>query len=375
MTTIRSVTLHCTTNGSYKSYKVELVDAATGYLVNTQYGRIGGTQKSGTKTPQPVDLTKATKAFDKLVAEKKREGYEVYDSEGAPAATPAPTSAAASAALPERVDLPIMLLNPIDSQAAAALIADPAWGMETKFDGERRLICIEDGRAYGLNRRGVPINLSAEILSKIESGLGQFSGRTVIDGEDLGATYCAFDVLAFDGLDVTDRPLAERIMYRARLSERLPALRYASTAISSEAKRRMFDGACVGLEEGVVFKRLNAPYRNGRPNSGGDALKHKFVETASFKVVGTHPTKRSVRVALHDGTGNWSEVGNVTIPPNHEVPAAGDVVEVAYLYAFRGGSIYQPVYRGRRNDIGVEDCLLTQLKYVQDRAADLPQAA
>lgn len=375
MTAIRSVTLHCTTNGSYKSYKVELIETAAGYLVNTQHGRIGGPQKPGTKTPQPVDLSKATKAFDKLVAEKQRGGYEICDSAGAPAATPAPATAAASAALPERVDLPIMLLNPIDSQAAAALIADPAWGMETKFDGERRLICIEDGRAYGLNRRGVPIKLSAEILSKIESGLGQFSGRTVIDGEDLGATYCAFDVLAFDGLDITDKSFAERIAYRARLRERLPALCYASTAISSEAKRRMFDGACVALDEGVVFKRMDAPYRNGRPNSGGNALKHKFVETASFKVVGTHPTKRSIRVALHDGIGTWTEVGNVTIPPNHDVPAAGDVVEVAYLYAFRGGSIYQPVYRGRRDDIGIEDCLLAQLKYVQDRATDLPQAA
>jgi hypothetical protein len=47
------------------------------------------------------------------------------------------------------------------------------------------------------------------------------------------------------------------------------------------------------------------------------------------------------------GTG----VGSVTIPPSHTVPAAGSIVEVRYLYAYEGGSLYQPVYLGIRDDI------------------------
>jgi bifunctional non-homologous end joining protein LigD len=56
--------------------------------------------------------------------------------------------------------------------------------------------------------------------------------------------------------------------------------------------------------------------------------------------------------------------GNVTIPPNHEVPSKGEVVECQYLYAFReSGSIYQPVYLGTRSDIPAAECSTDQLKY------------
>jgi len=48
-------------------------------------------------------------------------------------------------------------------------------------------------------------------------------------------------------------------------------------------------------------------------------------------------------------------VGNVTIPSNHEVPQVGDIVEVRYLYYFRGGSLYQPVYLGKRSDLEKSD--------------------
>jgi bifunctional non-homologous end joining protein LigD len=46
------------------------------------------------------------------------------------------------------------------------------------------------------------------------------------------------------------------------------------------------------------------------------------------------------------------------------VPAPGEVVEVRYLYAFReSGSIYQPVYLGKRCDIPASECVTEQLKY------------
>jgi bifunctional non-homologous end joining protein LigD len=56
-------------------------------------------------------------------------------------------------------------------------------------------------------------------------------------------------------------------------------------------------------------------------------------------------------------------VGNVTIPPNHAVPAAGEIIEVEYLYAYHGGSLYQPVYRGKRTDLDLDACTTVQLKY------------
>ena len=39
------------------------------------------------------------------------------------------------------------------------------------------------------------------------------------------------------------------------------------------------------------------------------------------------------------------------------------VVEVRYLYAFPEGRLYQPVYLGRRDDVGAEACGREQLKF------------
>jgi bifunctional non-homologous end joining protein LigD len=39
-------------------------------------------------------------------------------------------------------------------------------------------------------------------------------------------------------------------------------------------------------------------------------------------------------------------------------------VECRYLYAFRkSGCIFQPVYRGERDDVPAEECTTSQLKY------------
>ena len=72
--------------------------------------------------------------------------------------------------------------------------------------------------------------------------------------------------------------------------------------------------------------------------------------------------QRSVSLTLLDSTMRIG-VGNVTIPPNQPLPEKGQVVEVRYLYAYEGGSLYQPTYLGVRTDLNDEDCSLGQLKY------------
>jgi bifunctional non-homologous end joining protein LigD len=60
-------------------------------------------------------------------------------------------------------------------------------------------------------------------------------------------------------------------------------------------------------------------------------------------------------------------VGNVTIPPNKDVPAVGSVIEVRYLYAYEGGSLYQPTYKGVRDDVDTEECRMNQLIYKKEQ--------
>ena len=67
--------------------------------------------------------------------------------------------------------------------------------------------------------------------------------------------------------------------------------------------------------------------------------------------------------------GDPVDVGNVSVPPNRPVPAPGAVVEVRYLYAYPGGSLYQPVYLGVRDDVTPAECGARQLKYKRDEAA------
>jgi len=46
--------------------------------------------------------------------------------------------------------------------------------------------------------------------------------------------------------------------------------------------------------------------------------------------------------------------------------AVDSIIEVRYLYAYKGGNLYQPTYLGVRDDISFEDCLISQLKYKKE---------
>ena len=75
---------------SDKVYEVDLVELVAGqYVVNFRFGRRGTGLKDGTKTPLPVDVTKARSIFQKLVDEKLAGGYQHQGATAAPATPPA----------------------------------------------------------------------------------------------------------------------------------------------------------------------------------------------------------------------------------------------------------------------------------------------
>ena len=183
----------------------------------------------------------------------------------------------------------------------------------------------------------------------------------------------AFDLLEWDGEDYRPKPYSRRLVQLSSLLLNRPTvthIEFVQTATDPANKERMFRHLQSERREGVVFKRLGAPYTPGRPNNGGNQLKHKFYATCSA-VVSRLNDKRSVELRLLNGKG-WVSVGNVTIPPNFKVPAVGDVVECRFLYAFReSNSLYQPVYLGPRQDIEQHECVLSQLKYKGTGEEDL----
>jgi bifunctional non-homologous end joining protein LigD len=218
----------------------------------------------------------------------------------------------------------------------------------------------DDQEIVGINRSGLIVDLPQPIVVAAQ----ELQVRNcLLDGEAVGNVYHAFDLLEEQGHDRRSSPYSTRLAEVVMLIDAVPedAMLYAQTAIGTAYKRKMLEMLKTGGKEGAVFKRADAPYTPGRPASGGAQLKLKFTATASCLVASRNGNRRSVALELIDGKSRVG-VGNVTIPVNQPIPLAGSVVEVRYLYAYDGGSLYQPVYLGLREDVEPSACLLTQLK-------------
>ncbi|MDB6116302.1 MAG: hypothetical protein JWO08_83, partial [Verrucomicrobiaceae bacterium] len=309
---MENITLYYRDGSSDKVYQASLQPKGDGYVVNFAYGRRGATLTTGTKTASPVTLDKPKSIYDKLVREKTAKGYTPGES-GAPYQH-SDKANEVSGVLPQ-------LLNPIGAADAVKLIQDHQWIMQEKFDGRRLLIRKTEAGIDGINRQGLIVALPPLIVQAVEALAGTF----ILDGEAMGDTFIAFDLLELNGWDQRFNPCLDRLFHLAELiGSDGPHLRTAETATSTVSKAAMIERLKAANKEGVVFKKHDALYIPGRPASGGNALKLKFYETASF-VVSQLNDKRSVCLALVDQETPIN-AGNVTIPPNHEVPLTGDIV-------------------------------------------------
>lgn len=211
-----------------------------------------------------------------------------------------------------------------------------------------------------INRRGLFIAIPTFISEAAQEIPVDF----LIDGEAVGDRLHAFDLLEFRGKDLRTLAYIDRLAYLVRWIDTSGGIAVVPTAIAPADKLALYLRLRQQNAEGIVFKDIHSAYVGGRPASGGSQLKHKFVETASFIVGAVHPKKRSVAVELLNGTGKPVPAGNVTIPPNRDIPEPGAIIEARYLYAFgESGSTYQPVYLGLRDDIDRSECTTSQLKF------------
>lgn len=347
-----SVSLFYKEGGSDKVYSASIEETSGGCLVNFQYGRRGSAMSTGSKTSKPVPYNEAKKVFDKLIREKTAKGYK-------------PDAAGAeylNASREERdTGLRPQLLNPIEEDECERLIKDADYWMQEKHDGRRCLIKKTGHEVIGTNRMGLSVGLPKTI---IDSALAVKEDFTV-DGELMGDFIIVFDLLEGSGMDKAN-------CYLSRLGrlEKLGTMfggdiRTAATAKTTAEKKSMFEQLKKANAEGVVFKRHDAIYKPGRPSTGGDQLKFKFYATASCIVAEGRSGKRSVALQLMDGIHGDKvvQVGNVTVPANQDIPKVGQIVEIRYLYAYPGGSLFQPTLLGVRDDVNTADCTVKQLKF------------
>ena len=345
------VALYYREGSSDKVYQAAIEPVGSQFVVNFAYGRRGTTLTTGTKTSSPVDYPAAKKIYTKLVSEKKAKGY----TEGENGTTYQHTDKRPSGILPQ-------LLNPVEEAEVELLLRDDNYCAQEKFDGKHLLVRKQDDDLEGINKKGFVVGLPQTVANELRSVAGSF----IPDGESIGDDYHAFDLLEYNGENLRVLP------YRIRLARLIDLLlltrsdykyiRLVDTAFSTQQKTELWQRLRRENREGIVFKRLDAPYVPGRPNSGGPQLKCKFVATASV-VVAKINIQRSVGVSLLQGR-NLVSCGNVIIPANHQIPRVGDVVDVRYLYAYRDSlALYQPVYLGPRDDVDPGECLVSQLKF------------
>jgi bifunctional non-homologous end joining protein LigD len=337
MTEMKKVTLVCTEGGANKQYTVWIEQKGKDlYSVESQYGPVGGWVQSACKTPQPVTLDKATKLYSKLVGEKKGKGYH----EGA--------DAPAFSQVKDAVDsgLRPMLLTDASEEGPEEFILSPKWGAQEKINGKRIMLRTGGGRVIGVNRRGLECPIPVAIQKAFSP-----TRSLVLDGELVGDVYYAFDILEGEtpGGSVDDlRSLGTAVRHLVLEGPEWLAeadddeVKVVPLVTGEKAKRKLVESLRAGRREGVVFKKLDAPYEPGRRENPKKAIavKCKFYKEIAAVVI-RFTDKSSVEIALQDGNATVP-VGKVTVPAKYigQIMVGGRI-RVRYLYATPARKLYQ----------------------------------
>jgi hypothetical protein len=357
----KTITLEAPSKAGRKFYSIDLTEEEPGrYAVNFRHGAVGGSVKTGTKTPLRVPFDKAQQIYEALIREKVN-GDSHYVPVGQPSTQFERPALAATNAEPFQPFQcrPPRLLNDIDQSQIVPLTVSDNWWIQIKHDGDRvqlhfrfngKYLTLFSGRSG--KKRGCPTPVAEAIRDR---GFESF----ILDGELVDDTLWVFDVLEANQTDMTHRPYEERYQWLLKFADRIvvPCIRVSYAANTHKMKVNLINKAKKDHEEGVVFVNKNAPYEPGRPNTGGNNLRWKFKASGSFLVDCHHPTKASMDVKLY---GDRSPIGSVTMI-GKERPPVGTVVEVEYLYC--QSALVQAVYKGVRTDVPAEDCTRRQIQF------------
>ena len=171
------VSLACREGSADKVYYAEIVPVLDGFQINTSHGRRGGTMTAVVHkdTLKPVPYITAKKIFDKLVKSKlaKDPPYKIVDTE-APKYLSTGNQQVPSGYKPQ-------LLNAIEEADVEMYFKDPAYMMQEKMDGERRMAKKLGGDIFGINRKGEVVPLPEQIAAEMRK-----LPDCVLDGEQVG---------------------------------------------------------------------------------------------------------------------------------------------------------------------------------------------
>lgn len=356
MPEIERVDLECTEGGSNKYYSVVTEEVAGGYTVTGYHAAIGQAPNISPKTKKPESLEVARGIAAKLVREKMKKYRPVGERAGG-------GFRAARAGEPRGPV--VQRLLPADEATADNLVADDNYIAQEKYDGERRTIRVTPEGVTGFNMKGEAVALTEAVAQAVQGLLAVEPRGFLLDGEDFEDRFIGFDILEVGGDCVRTTAYDMRFGWLRQLigEGAIGAVRLAETAEGERGKRALVDAVRARGGEGVVFKHRQSLYVPGKLKGPSAQFKLKFYATATVIAGERKRDKSSVELFLLEATGAETSVGFVTIPPNAAVPEPGTLVDVRYLYAYRGGSLYQPNYLRPRTDIDRDEAVMDQLKY------------
>lgn len=363
---ISSISLYYTESNSDKEYHLQVVgNEEEGYRVNFQYGRRGQKLQTGTKTKSSVDLATALTIMGQLVQEKEKKSKGYTEGFLGTPYVSTENAGRVSGVLPQ-------LLNFIDEGELQTYLNDDAWVMQEKKDGVRQLIKKSKKTVEGVNKKGLIVSLPQNVVDEVRLLCGE--ADATIDGELVGEVYWMFDLLsigvhALSGDTYTSRLSSIQEWFGDQINDvSFQHIKMVPTAIGKASKKALYAKLKKENAEGIVFKKLDSLYKPGRPNSGGSQVKFKFLGSATVRCKNLNDKSSFVMEMLNKG--DWVEIGNCTFFPTKLTPSIGKLYEVHYLYAYIGGSLFQPVLKEERIDADEGDCLTSQLKYKKDSVED-----
>jgi bifunctional non-homologous end joining protein LigD len=230
-----------------------------------------------------------------------------------------------SASDPILTYVPPLLCTQADRPPAGA-----SWVHEIKFDGYRIGLAVNGGRVSLFSKNGLDWThrfpelaleasalpdclLDGEMVALDEQGRSDFEGLlgALSSRRTSGLVFYAFDALSIAGEDLRALPYSERKRRLEGLLELCdgPACDHIAVVESHAVDGRSMLEAARGLElEGIVSKRLDAPYQSGRSPSW---VKTKLRPSEEVVIGGWTTTSGADLVALLAGVWRGGELAYV----------------------------------------------------------------